>query len=240
MPLKHEHHQDGGLIFTTGDRVLEEKGVVLFGMSPGNPYYKQPIIEQYVEFLGKEPRKIVVFVPQQPSVHTYRAMGSKDAVKRAKKHADYLRAHCKRAIKKLSKLRELPGDFHFVDWPREVATHVVYQEKLEEITRLYRTNTLFRQDSVREVARVLGKTPRDEMSEKESADFYPDVYNDDSIREAVLYIIEEFAYILASKALYDADEVTFIYHRSWPMLEKLINGEYDGKPRQGYGFCIIR
>ncbi|KAJ7386800.1 hypothetical protein OS493_006829 [Desmophyllum pertusum] len=64
---------------------MANNGVVLFGMSPGNPYFKSRVIEDYVDYLGKENRRIIVVVPQQPAEHTYRALGSKDAVKRAKK-----------------------------------------------------------------------------------------------------------------------------------------------------------
>ena len=36
-------------------------------MSPGNPYFKSRVIEDYVEYLGKEKRRIIVIVPQQPA-----------------------------------------------------------------------------------------------------------------------------------------------------------------------------
>ncbi|XP_048576831.1 uncharacterized protein LOC116602083 [Nematostella vectensis] len=168
MYLKVKNYQDGGLVYDTGERVMRDRGVVLFGMSPGNPYFKRHVIEKYVEFLGREHRKIVVIVPQEPSEHTYRAMSSKDAVGRAKKNAGRLRTHCKKAIEKVSSISNLPGDFHFVDWPREVGTHEVYLEKLDDMLRLYRTNALFRQDAAMMTARALGKNPRDETSDGES------------------------------------------------------------------------
>ena len=86
------------LVFQTGQDVMAGNGVVLFGMSPGNPYFKSHVIEDYVQYLGKEKRRIIVVVPQQPAEHTYRALGSKDAVKRAKKNSSQLKSHCRRAI----------------------------------------------------------------------------------------------------------------------------------------------
>ena len=89
------------LVFKTGQDVMAGNGVVLFGMSPGNPYFKSHVIEDYVQYLGKDERRIIVVVPQQPAEHTYRALGSKDAVKRAKKNSSQLKSHCRRAIDKV-------------------------------------------------------------------------------------------------------------------------------------------
>lgn len=93
---------EDSLVFRTGKDVMESNGVVLFGMSPGNPYFKSGVIEDYVDYLGKEKRRIIVVVPQQPAEHTYRALGSKDAVKRAKKNSSQLKSHCRRAIEKVN------------------------------------------------------------------------------------------------------------------------------------------
>lgn len=92
---------EDSLVFQTGQDVMANNGVVLFGMSPGNPYFKSRVIEDYVDYLGKENRRIIVVVPQQPAEHTYRALGSKDAVKRAKKNSSQLKSHCRRAIEKV-------------------------------------------------------------------------------------------------------------------------------------------
>ena len=94
---------EDSLVFQTGQDVMANNGVVLFGMSPGNPYFKSGVIEDYVNYLGKEKRRVIVVIPQQPAEHTYRALGSKDAVKRAKKNSSQLKAHCKRAIDRVSK-----------------------------------------------------------------------------------------------------------------------------------------
>ena len=98
---------ENSFVFQTGQDVMAKNGVVLFTISPGNPYFKSRVIEDYVEYLGKEKRRIVVVVPEQPAEHTYRAMGSKDAVKRAKKNCSQLKSHCRRAIEKVSKSRHI-------------------------------------------------------------------------------------------------------------------------------------
>ena len=99
-------------VYNTGRAVMADRdGVVLFGMSPGNPYFKSSVIEDYVGFLGQEKRLVAVVVPQQPAEHTYKAMGSKDAVKRARKNANQLRSHCRRAIEKVREVGNMPLEF---------------------------------------------------------------------------------------------------------------------------------
>ena len=94
---------EDSLVFQTGLDVMANNGVVLFGMSPGNPYFKSGVIEDYVNYLGKEKRRVIVVIPQQPAEHTYRALGSKDAVKRAKRNSNKLNSYCRRAIDKVCK-----------------------------------------------------------------------------------------------------------------------------------------
>ena len=90
------------LVFQTGQDVMTNNSVVLFGMSPGNPYFKSRVIEDYVKYLRRQNRRIIVVVPQQPAEHTYRALGSKDAVKRAKRNSSKLKSLCKIAIEKVT------------------------------------------------------------------------------------------------------------------------------------------
>ena len=50
------------LVFQTGQDVMAGNGVVLFGMSPGNPYFKSHVIEDYVQYLGKEERLSLIHI----------------------------------------------------------------------------------------------------------------------------------------------------------------------------------
>ncbi|CAH3191607.1 unnamed protein product [Porites evermanni] len=153
------------LVFQTGQDVMAGNGVVLFGMSPGNPYFKSHVIEDYVQYLGKEERRIIVVVPQQPAEHTYRALGSKDAVKRAKKNSSQLKSHCRRAIDRVSKTDDVAGEFYLLDWTSEVDKHEAYIAALDYIISFYTSNYNFRQDVARSTAKVLGKDSTSSESE---------------------------------------------------------------------------
>jgi len=226
---------ENSLVFQTGQDVMANNGVLLFGMSPGNPYFKSRVIEDYVEYLGKEKRRIIVVVPQQPAEHTYRALGSKDAVKRAKKNSSQLKSHCRRAIEKVGRFEEMAGEFHILDWAQEVDTHKAYIEALEFITKFYKNNSGFRLDVARSTAKILGKavTSSDEFSESE-------LEEDENIQEGVYYLLKELAFVISSKEMFRTDKVAVIYHRRWPVYEKFVNGLYDGEPKKGLGLAIIK
>jgi len=226
------------LVFQTGQDVMANNGVVLFGMSPGNPYFKSRVIEDYVEYLGKQQRRIIVVVPQQPAEHTYRALGSKDAVKRAKKNSSQLKSHCRRAIEKVSKTDQMAGEFYVLDWTREVDTHEAYIEALDFVIKFYNSNFNFRQDVAQSTAKVLGKdTVSSKDSESESSD--SELEDNESVQEGVYYLLKELAFIISSKEMFRTNQIAVIYHRSWPVYEKFVNGDYDGEPKRGLGLAII-
>ena len=44
---------------------------------------------------------------------------------------------------------------------------------------------------------------------------------------------------MASKEMFRTESVSVIYYRSWAVYEKFVNGDYDGKPKEGLGLAII-
>jgi tRNA-dependent cyclodipeptide synthase len=71
----------------------------------------------------------------------------------------------------------------------------------------------------------------------ESSDF--ELENDERVQEGVYYLLKELAFIISSKELFETDNVAVIYHRTWPVYEKFVNGDYDGQPKEGLGLAII-
>jgi tRNA-dependent cyclodipeptide synthase len=63
--------------------------------------------------------------------------------------------------------------------------------------------------------------------------------NDERVQEGVYYLLKELAFIISSKELFKTDNVAVIYHRTWPVYEKFVNGDYDGQPKEGLGLAII-
>ena len=54
------------------------------------------------------------------------------------------------------------------------------------------------------------------------------------------YLLKELAFIISSKEIFRTDSVAVIYHRSWPVYEKFVNGDYDGEPKKGLGLAILK
>ena len=75
--------------------------------------------------------------------------------------------------------------------------------------------------------------------------FYPteasdaELEEDGSVQEGVFYLLKELAFIISSKEMFGTNEITVIYHHSWPVYEKFVNGEYDGEAKKGLGLAII-
>ena len=62
---------------------------------------------------------------------------------------------------------------------------------------------------------------------------------DESVQEGVFYLLKELAFIISSKEIFGTNKIAVIYHRSWPVYEKFVNGEYDGEAKKGLGLAII-
>jgi hypothetical protein len=63
------------------------------------------------------------------------------------------------------------------------------------------------------------------------------IVNKVKIRIWVKFLICELAFLLSAKEIL-WNEVTYIYHRNWPVFEDLISGKFDGIKRD-VGFEII-
>ena len=62
---------------------------------------------------------------------------------------------------------------------------------------------------------------------------------DESVQEGVYYLLKELAFIISSKEMFGTNKIAVIYHRSWPVYEKFVNGDYDGDAKEGLGLAII-
>ena len=64
--------------------------------------------------------------------------------------------------------------------------------------------------------------------------------NQYDVMEGVNYILKELAFFLSVPSIYDGyDKFVFIYHRRWPIFEKVCHGVYDNKVRTNMGFVVL-
>lgn len=218
------------LCYQTGYRILENQGMLILGMSPGNSYFKKQIIHELLTFTATLSPNIKVFIPSKPAEHTYKALGLpiEKAERSARLKSNAIKNHCASAITQLP----APQNIQILDWEAEIENSIYYQQQLQHLQNLYSKpdsdgNHLFRGETRTACRQVIQR------------DIKPGVDMEQAIDEAAHYIIKEFAFILASPKILGINEVAFIYHKPWPQFEKLMAGAYDSIVRNNIGFIVI-
>lgn len=177
-----------------------------------------------------------MFIPGKISEHNFRAVGSKNPEKSARIKANRLRNKCDEAIKS-SGLGE--ASYSYISWTEEVETCPKYFEAYRNIQELYKANEEFRTEirqSTEIALRCLkngreksGKGCNKEMEEGNELD----------LQEGEKYLLKELAFFAAVPNIYEScQEFVFVYHRSWPVLEKFMDGYYDNIVKPSLGFVV--
>ena len=179
---------------------------------------------------------MLLFIPDKISEHNFRAVGSKNPEKSARIKANRLRNKCNEAVRN-SGLRHTSHSY--IRWTEEVETCPKFFEAYSYIQELYQTNEVFRTDvsqSTEEALRSL-KNGR----EKSGEGFNKENETEDvlDLEEGEKYLLKELAFLAAVPNIYEnCEEFVFVYHRSWPVLEKFFEGHYDDIVKPSLGFVI--
>ncbi len=181
--------------------------------------------------------QVLFFIPDKISEHNYRAVGSKNPEKSARVKGNRLRNKCNEAIQSSGLCR---ANYSFIRWTEDVESCPHYQKALAGIQDLYEVNDEFRADireSTEAALRCLkngrekgGPNKENEIAEENAVD----------LKEGVLYLLKELAFFVAIPSMYEnCDEFVFVYHRSWPVLEKYFAGGYDDIEKPSLGFVVF-
>ena len=215
-----------GHVYDNGYSILKNKGLAIVWMSVGNSYFKKEVIDNLIKCVNDKFSKIRILIPNEPAEHTYKALGYdvKTAKKKARLNSNRMKNHTQRAIDSLSK----KSDFKIIDWDVDIIPKEEYKKSLIFVKDLYDNNADFRKDARETTEEVLkGKI-------KET------VKMDKAIDAGVKYLIEELAFVIASPNLFKVKNTAYVYHREWPIFEKLVNGVYDSEPKKSLGFLLIK
>src|SRR3989344_5343457 len=196
------------------------KGLALIWMSAGNSYFDEKTIGKLLKLADKNFSKIIVLSPDKPAEHTFKALGYPDnkAKRKAKLNANLLINRVKRELLKVKN----KAKFSFVNWEGDVVNNSDYKKKYQEVIFLYKNNASFRKDA-RETTKKVIDDKFNTVIEMERA-----------IDEAVFYLIEELSFVLSCPSIYEADNISYLYHQNWEIYENFINGKYDGKKRKNF------
>jgi cyclo(L-tyrosyl-L-tyrosyl) synthase len=221
------NYQQYGKAYTTGYQIIQEKGVAIVGMSPGNSFFDAQTIDDLLAFTSTCFSQVHIMIPDSPAVHTYKAQGySEDkAQKKARLNGNTLQNHCTRSIERMqdNMKNALPA---LIEWKDVIETSPAYQSQYTTFLQMYTQNSQFRED-VRETTRgVLNSKCESETIEK-------------AIDEGIHYLLKELAFITTAPTILKVDKIAYVYHKQWPVFEKLIAGTYDDRIREDIGFVLV-
>jgi tRNA-dependent cyclodipeptide synthase len=198
---------------------METFGII--GMSPGNGYFKQEIVDQLVQKAIHDYNHVGIFVPDIPAVSTYIALGYPENVARGKKaipQGNALKNKAKRALEKIDLKNK---EVRIFDWRNEnIEDNNEYLKCFSVVFNLYQTNLEFKNDADLATQGVL----KDNFFKKTEI-------TQTSITVGVHYLLSEIAFMLFLPNYLQVEKVAYIYHRPWSVFENFIAGKYDGEPK---------
>lgn len=206
------------------------QNLLIIGMSPGNGYFKQEVVNKLLSFSLKEYENIGIFIPDVPAISTYVALGYPENIARREKaipQGNNFRNKVQKAIREQNLDSEKVIIF---DWSKEkIEENQDYRETFTYLNILYKNNSNFKSDINSATETVLNYNP---FKKKETT------FRD--IEIGTHYILSEFAFMVFLQS-YLPKYVNFIYgyHNPWPVWEKFIAGEYDGKKKEKLKFLLL-
>lgn len=213
-----------GTAFENGYEILQERGLAIVGMSPGNSYFKKATIAELLRCCAGLFSHVRIMIADKPMEHTYMARGYSpaEAERKARLNGNTLQNHSRRSME------EILGDIGLVEWGNEINPNGAYQTELNRILVLYKKNGNFRHE-VRETTRTVLEGKLKQSVEIESA-----------IDRGVFYLLKELAYLSASPKMFGTERIAYIYHNRWEVYEHFVEGKFDGQKRSDLGFVIIK
>lgn len=195
------------------ETAIKTNEVAFIGMSPGNSYFNNRIVYDLILFTAQRFSAVYIWVPDEPAMHTYKALGYSDdkACQKARKYGNALKNRSARAIEEVSLIYpNIP--YATLDWHSQIESEQEYQKQLDYIDKLYLENREFYDDVRKETARVIQRISHPVA---ESA-----------LDEGVHYVLKEIAVCAALPTILRSNNVAVLYHRNFKVLEKFFSGAY--------------
>jgi tRNA-dependent cyclodipeptide synthase len=228
-----------GEAYERGVRIADEKGCALIPLCPANGHFTRENIVELLECVAQNFSKIHLFVPDEPTLLTYEAVGYPTG----------------KASQKLSKERRqltkrggdaMQGRPHKLwDW-ESIKDHPTYIAEIERLESLYSRHGSLWKTVRSETRQVLFNTLLN-MRRTSSAHIHPSLAEvdasfevpDERIEIGTPYVLNELAFLTAAPTILNEDRLAYVYHREW-MLDEYIEGKFDGDPKPNLGFAVIR
>ena len=226
MMLTLDNDKDGPAC-ARGNQILQEKGILVVGLSPDNSYFKKETIDELLR-VSSSLAPTRVMIPYGPAMHSYKALGYPQSVaeRKARLNCNRLRNQSQQSIDAIVS-QHPERDLGIIDWKNHVDNDAGFLLEYKRLQELYQSAGEFRAD----VQEATGKALASRMK--------PGINPDDAGEEGKHYLLKELAFLLQSPRILHSPNVAYVYHRPWPVFISLIEGKY-GQRNEDIGFLVIR
>lgn len=199
----------------------------IIGMSPGNSYFKDKEVNYLLTEIIKRFGRTAIFVPDVPAISTYLAYGypNKKARNKAVLNGNNLKNRTRRITKELG---IESNQVRIINWENEVQNDPEYLKIYHNrIELLYEKNDDFRREAHQTTRQVLNSSGR----------VIEDL--DSATRIACHYLLSEIAFLEFAPPFFQEHQITYVYHKPWPIYESYISGAFDGEWRNRMDFLLL-
>jgi tRNA-dependent cyclodipeptide synthase len=187
------------------------------------------VVDQLVSKAVAEYPEVGIFIPDVPAISTYIALGYPENRARRDKAIPQGNALRNKVLRTIETQKISSTKIRIFDWAGEgIEQNPAYQQSFRYIQDLYAVSSDFKKDADAATAEVLkdhslSKIP---MTQKE-------------IEIGVHYLLSELAFMLFLPNYISREKAGYGYHKPWPVFERLIAGDYDGKKWENISFVLF-
>ena len=231
-----------GKIYDIGQRVLENDGMALVGVSPQNSYFNDHNIETLLSVTPAYFKTVKVWFPYEICTITYKALGHdpKGVLKQLRRYANRPRNKCIRDVQQVQEnIIQYERDdgstieIELINWNEQVSNKPIFIEHLKQVNALYSVYTEFRKDARHTEYEFFA----DKIFDPRYSNLVQGIDHIETVIDnGVEYTLQQIAFLLSFPELF-GEAFAYIYHERWPILENLVEGKYgnvDGKDAIGY------
>ena len=198
----------------------------IIGMSPGNSYFTEEVIENLIKKIVGQFGRTAVFIPDIPAIATYKALGYPENVARRDKAIPKGNNLKNKVLKAIEKNGFGKNQVRIIDWEKDAEENIGFQKTYEKIKNMYEVNADFKK-SVNDATRSVLQNMKD------------DRVDDLAVSIGAHYLLSELAFMEQSPVLLGANKTIYVYHKPWLIYESYIAGKFDGVFRKNLGFLVV-
>jgi tRNA-dependent cyclodipeptide synthase len=211
------------VVSTNCSKVLDGRSQVLIvGVSINNSHFSEKNLERLLRWSSMKGSRIRVMIPDQPMIDTFMALGysEKVATRTARLKGNALENKCHMIIG-----RHRLDNVHIVRWS-QLVDNSVYKEALVKVSTLYQNDLGFKRDIFEATASVL----------KANGVLEPE---NEKIEIGTNFLLKELAFITHACFIFHEQKFCYVYHKSMPILNNLIEGIYKIDVSEDIGSIVV-